>query len=90
MDFIAYLILGFCFLAFMYFGYRDDIKRDKKEFINTILGVLIIGCMYVILGQINLKMPNSIWLFILIIFISINHFSPKSRKPEEENITNAP
>ena len=55
MDFIAYIILGFCFLVFLYFGYRDDSQRDRKKFVTTILGVLMIGGLHVILFQIELE-----------------------------------
>ncbi len=40
MYFIAYIILGFCFLTFLYFGYRDDFNRNPRRFIGTVLGVL--------------------------------------------------
>jgi|GEM_PF-2707625 len=68
-------IFGLLFLVFLYFGYRDDFGRDKKGFKKTILGVLFIGSIYLILGQIDLEMPIWIWLSILIIFVLINIFS---------------
>jgi hypothetical protein len=68
-------IFGLLFLVFLYFGYRDDFSRDKKAFIKTVLGVLLIGSIYLILGKIDLEMPIWIWLSILIIFVLINIFS---------------
>ena len=39
------LVLGLVilFLAFFYFGYRDDFRRNKKEFVGTVIGVIIFG-----------------------------------------------
>jgi hypothetical protein len=68
-------IFGLFFLVFLYFGYRDDFSRDKKAFIKTVLGVLLIGSIYLILGKIDLEMPIWNWLSILIIFVLINIFS---------------
>lgn len=33
------IVLSILFLLFLYFGYRDDYRRDKKKFIYTVLGV---------------------------------------------------
>lgn len=35
----ALIVLGL--IVFLYFGYKDDFKRNKSEFIYTIAGVLI-------------------------------------------------
>jgi hypothetical protein len=67
-------IFGLLFLVFLYFGYRDDFSRDKKGLKKTILGVLLIGSIYLILGQIELEIPIWISLSILIIFVLINVF----------------
>ena len=49
---IAIMIIGF--LAFLYFGYRDDFRRNKGEFITIILGVPIHIMAYGIGGWIAL------------------------------------
>lgn len=85
MEAIAYLVLGFCFMMFLYFGYRDDFRRDQKKFITTILGVLIIGSIHVILSQIEIKIPLWISLSFLIFFVLMNMFFPKSNIVENEN-----
>ncbi len=35
----ALMVLGL--IVFLYFGYKDDFKRNKSEFIYTIIGVFI-------------------------------------------------
>ena len=83
MDFIAYLILGICFILF--FGYRNDFRRDQKKFITTVLGVVIIGSIHVVLSQIELEIPLWISLSILIFFVLMNIFFPNSNVVENEN-----
>lgn len=36
---MEFLTLALLFLAFLYFGYRDDFKRNPRVFIGTVLGV---------------------------------------------------
>ncbi|MFK7774610.1 MAG: hypothetical protein AB8F94_20895 [Saprospiraceae bacterium] len=85
MEIIAYLVLSFCFLMFLYFGYRDDFRRDQKKNITTVFGVLMIGSIYMILSQIELKLPLWILLSILLFFVLTNIFFLKSKITEDEN-----
>ena len=85
MESIAYLVLGFCFIMFLYFGYRDDFRRDQKKLITTVLGVLIIGSIHVILSQIELEIPLWISLSVLIFFVLMNIFFSNSNIVEKEN-----
>ena len=86
MDIIAYLVLSFCFLLFLYFGYRNDFRRGPKEFISTVLGVFIIGSIFVILKSIELDLPMWIKVSILIGFLLLKILVPNSK---EENILDA-
>lgn len=38
-DYLAYLAIGIILISFFYFGYKDDFKRNPKEFKKTIIGV---------------------------------------------------
>ena len=87
MEFIAYLVLGICFILLLYFGYRDDFRRDQKKFINTVLSILIIGSIHVILTQIELEVPLWISLSFLIFFVLMNLLFPNSNTVENENNT---
>lgn len=40
-DIFAYSIIGIVMILFFYFGYKNDYKRNSKEFIKTIIGVPI-------------------------------------------------
>ena len=40
-DYIEYLVIAIILILFFYFGYKDDYKRNPKEFIKTIIGVPI-------------------------------------------------
>ena len=40
-DYLVYLTIGIILILFFYFGYRDDFKRNPKEFKRTIIGVLV-------------------------------------------------
>lgn len=85
MEAVAYLVLSFCFCVFLYFGYRDDFRRDQKKFVTTILGVLIIGSIHVILSQVELGIPLWISLSITIFFVLMSIFFPNSNNLENEN-----
>lgn len=89
MESIGYIILGFCFIVFLYFGYRDDFRRDKKRFINTILGVFGLGIMHLIFVQIDIDIPLWISLSILIFFILMNVIFPNSKNDKEKSIKNS-
>ncbi|MGK0363744.1 MAG: hypothetical protein ACI85O_000797 [Saprospiraceae bacterium] len=39
-------------IAFFYFGYRDDYRRDKKGFIITIVSVFTWGIVFVFVSRI--------------------------------------
>lgn len=85
MEAVAYLVLSFCFCVFLYFGYRDDFRRDQKKFVTTVLGVLIIGSIHVILSQVELGIPLWISLSITIFFVLMSIFFPNSNNLENEN-----
>ncbi len=87
MEFIAYLVLGICFILLLYFGYRDDFRRDQKKFVNTVLSIFIIGSIHVILTQIELEVPLWISLSFLIFFVLMNLLFPNSNTVENENNT---
>jgi len=36
------VILGIIFIVFLYFGYKEDYKRDPKEFFKIIIGLPIV------------------------------------------------
>jgi len=38
-NIFTYLFLVFLLLLFFYFGYRDDYKRNPKQFLKIIIGV---------------------------------------------------
>ena len=40
-ELFGYLLFGIGLILFFYFGYKDDFKRNPKEFIKTIIGVPI-------------------------------------------------
>lgn len=42
-DDIAVLVIGAIIVLFFYFGYKDDYKRNPKEFVTTVIGVFVEG-----------------------------------------------
>lgn len=38
---------------FLYFGYKDDYKRNKKGFVITIVGILSLGIGFILLNNYN-------------------------------------
>lgn len=40
MENLSIIILSIVFFIFLYFGYKDDYKRDKRGFKGTIVGVI--------------------------------------------------
>ena len=52
-NIIGISILTIGFLAFLYFGYRDDFRRNKGEFITIIFGVPITFLGYALGGFIG-------------------------------------
>lgn len=51
-DVLAAMVIGIAVVLFLYYGYKDDFKRDPKEFARTIFGVLVegIGWFFGIIG----------------------------------------
>lgn len=49
-DYPAYLAIGIIVMLFFYFGYKDDYKRNPKEFILTLTGVILSIVSFVILN----------------------------------------
>jgi hypothetical protein len=61
---IFYAILFFIiFMAFLYFGYRDDYRRDKNGFKRIILGIL--GSTIILLISFYVKKEITILSFCL-------------------------
>ncbi|MEL6655322.1 MAG: hypothetical protein AAFY48_16195 [Bacteroidota bacterium] len=50
---MEHLLLVIAILLFLYFGYRDDFKRDKKGFVFTVIGVLAFGAAFILLNSYN-------------------------------------
>ncbi|WP_367389186.1 hypothetical protein [Lewinella sp. LCG006] len=40
-DLLAAIVIGIVVVLFLYYGYKDDFRRDPKEFGRTIFGVLL-------------------------------------------------
>lgn len=40
-EYLTYLVIGIIVILFLYFGYKDDFKRNPKSFFKTIFGVPI-------------------------------------------------
>ena len=39
---LSYFVLGLIVLSFFYYGYKDDYKRNPKEFKKSIFGVIVL------------------------------------------------
>ena len=37
----SFLVLGVLFVAFLYWGYKDDFRRDPKEFLYSVGGTIL-------------------------------------------------
>ncbi len=66
-DYLSNLAIGIILMLFFYFGYKDDYKRNPKEFIKTIIIVvpivlLIIAINYYFLLIYSIKVKHEILL----------------------------
>ena len=51
-DILAAIVIGIVVVLFLYYGYKDDFKRNPKEFVRTIFGVLWKGIITFLKGVI--------------------------------------
>jgi len=49
-DYLTYSSIGIILILFFYFGYKDDYKRNPKEFILTLIGVILSIISFVVLN----------------------------------------
>lgn len=56
MPYLLGALVLFAFVALLYFGYRDDFRRNPRKFIYTTVGVLLTFC-----GTISINTDTS-WL----------------------------
>lgn len=78
MEFLFFSILGLGFWTFLYFGYRNDYKRNLKEFLTTIFGVLFMGVLFLLVRL--TEIPT--WLpFLLIMFFALLYWFKSRANP---------
>lgn len=70
MAYLFFSVIGLGFLAFLYFGYRNDYKRNPKEFLTTIFSVLFMGGLFLLIRLAEIEVP--IWIsFLMLISFAI-------------------
>ena len=60
-DTLSLILVGILFMVFLYFGYRDDYKRNPRSFVRTILAVPL-GVFAAIFGWLGLAAWLKKWL----------------------------
>ncbi len=89
---ISYIIIAFVFSVFIYFGYKDDYKRDKNGFKTTvfrIIGTLIcLLIVYIILDNTRVPFRKVLIEFYPSEIFSIKDLKKMSHKDLNETIAN--
>lgn len=73
MTLTIYVLLVVLGLAFLYFGYRDDYRRDSKKFIQTVCGIFLMGSLFVLSQYLELDIQLPLWLSISLLVLLIGY-----------------